>query len=63
MTNLEKIRNMTAEEMATAIINSISSDPCDYCKYSSEYCTGLQCSQKSGADIIKEWLESEEKTE
>ena len=52
MTNYERIKNMSVEEIATAIYKGISSDPCDYC-------TGKSCAKKSNVEVIEEWLESE----
>lgn len=60
MTNYGKIRSMTVEQMAAAILKGISSDPCDYCEHSQENCSGVPCNQKLDEDIIVEWLESEE---
>ena len=59
MTNYEKIKSMSVDELATAIYNGISSDPCDYCEYNNLHCTGIPCNQKANTDIIAEWLESE----
>lgn len=58
-TNYDKIKTMSVEEMAEAIYNGISSDPCDYCPHSSYYCTGVDCKNKSHKDIIIEFLNSE----
>lgn len=59
MTNYKKIRSMTVEQIAAAILKGISSDPCDYCKCGSFNCLGVPCKGKSEEDIIVEWLESE----
>lgn len=62
MTNFEKIKQMSVEEIATAIYNGISSDPCDYCDcniINSGFCTGIKCRNMSNDEIIQEWLESE----
>ena len=40
MTNYERISNMNVEELAMAIYNGISSDPCDYCKHNNLHCNG-----------------------
>lgn len=63
ITNYDRIRDMSVEEIATAIYQGISSDPCDYCEYNNGYCTGKPCSKKSNVEVIKEWLESEAETE
>lgn len=59
MTNFEKIKNMTMEEMATTINNGISSDPCDYCTYDETFCNCDPCVGKDDFDVIVEWLGSE----
>lgn len=59
MTNYEKIKAISIEEMATAIYNGISSDPCDYCKANDYHCNGGPCNNKSNVEIIAEWLKSE----
>lgn len=61
MTNYERIKNMSTKEMAVAIANGISSDPCDYCKACEYTCNGDECEGYSKEDImiIQEWLESE----
>lgn len=59
MTNYERIKSMSVEEMATAILNGISSDQCDYCNYSNGYCNGERCKNKADEEIVQEWLESE----
>lgn len=59
MTQLERIKNMTVDELAEAIYYGISSDPCDYCKFNNGHCTGEHCENKSYKEIIAEYLESE----
>ncbi len=60
MTIYEKIKNMTVEEMAKAINDGISSDPCDYCIHSKFNCNGDDyCVDMSDFDIILDWLLSE----
>lgn len=51
MTNFERIRNMTTEEMATLL----ESAACQCCAY----CHLVPCSFKSCKDGIKKWLEQE----
>lgn len=63
MTNYERIKSMSIEEIAMAIYNGISSDPCDYCEYNNGYCTGKPCAKKLNVEVIEEWLESEAETE
>lgn len=58
MTNFERIKAMSIEELATAIYNGISSDPCDYCEHNAMYCAA-QCKDMSHTEIIAKWLESE----
>ena len=59
LTNFERIKAMSIDEMATAIYNGISSDPCDYCEHNNHHCTGAPCKEKANTDIIAEWLKSE----
>lgn len=59
MTNYDRIKSMSAEEIATAIYSGISSDPCDYCKFYNGYCTGAPCRDISNTEIISKWLNSE----
>lgn len=55
-TNADRIRGMSDEELAEWIYNGISSDPCDYCKHNNLYCDGSPCQEKTGTEIIMEWL-------
>lgn len=59
MTNFEKIKQMSIDEMASVIFNGISSDPCDYCNNQSndDYSHCFDCTMNT--DIIADWLESE----
>lgn len=57
MTNGDRIRSMSNEELAEWIRNGISSDACDYCQYNNFYCTGVPCHGKSEAEKIIEWLQ------
>ena len=59
MTNYDRIKSMSAEEIATAIYNGISSDPCDYCKFNNLNCNGVPCREISNTEIISKWLNSE----
>ena len=59
MTNYDRIKSMSAEEIATAIYNGISSDSCDYCKSYNVYCNGAPCRKISNTEIILKWLNSE----
>ena len=60
MTNFERIKQMSIEDIANKILSYISSDPCDYCQYrDSSNCKGYHCRHLSDEDIIIEWLESE----
>ena len=59
MTNYDRIKSMSAEEIATDINSGISSDPCDYCIFNEEYCNGAQCLGISDTKIILKWLNSE----
>lgn len=59
MTNFEKIKNMSVEEMAIAISKGVSSDPCDYCEANECECHGGECYSLEDNEIIQKWLESE----
>lgn len=59
MTNYDRIKSMSAEEIATAIYNGISSDLCDYCMFHNGYCKGVPCRMISDTEIILKWLNSE----
>lgn len=59
MTNYERIKAMSVEEMARAITDGISSDPCDYCPYDVTVCTGVQCNGNSDIVTVAKWLCSE----
>ena len=57
MTNADRIRAMTDEELAEWIRNGISSDACDYCEYNNGYCDGSPCRGKAEAETIVNWLQ------
>ena len=58
MTNADRIRGMTDDELAEWIRNGIfRSDVCDYCDYNNGYCDGSPCRRKAEADIIVKWLQ------
>ena len=59
MTNYEKIKNMSIDDMAKAIYGGISSDPCDYCICNKNHCHGFYCVEGDDLDVIVEWLKSE----
>lgn len=59
MTNFEKIKDMSSEEMAMRIYQGISSDSCDYCPYNFNDCCGDICDDKTNVNIVLEWLNSE----
>lgn len=54
LTNSDRIRAMTDEELAEWILAGVSCDPCDYCKHSSVHCISYKC--KSDEETILEWL-------
>lgn len=60
MTNFERIKAMTEEEIVNLIYYGISSDPCDYCKFNTGDCNGMPCKDLSNTEIISKWLDSEE---
>lgn len=55
MTNFERIKNMTVEEIAI-LINRIGYFPCEYCYYTDSPGCGTKC-----IEGIKKFLESEMK--
>ena len=57
LTNADRIRSMSDEELAQAIYQGISSDACDYCKENDHHCTGHTCQGKADAAVILEWLQ------
>lgn len=63
MTNYEKIKNMSAEEMAAAIAKGVSCDPCDYCPFFEDQCEDSECYNRcydlEDSEIIQIWLNSE----
>ena len=63
MTNYERIKNMTIDEMADAIAKGVSCDPCDYCPFSKYHCDATECYNRcydfEDSEIIQKWLESE----
>ncbi|MGN1458207.1 MAG: hypothetical protein ACI4XP_09700 [Acutalibacteraceae bacterium] len=54
MTNYEKFKGMSVEEMASFIVNTPNINFCAFCFYNGEICTDIRC-----ADGVKLWLESE----
>lgn len=54
MTNFERIKAMTVDELAMVIYNGISSGPCDFCKHNNFHCNGKPCKDKANVDIIAE---------
>ena len=60
MTNYERIKNMSVEEMAQRILDGISSDPCAYCQHNDYACDmGYGCDNTNDLETLKQWLESE----
>lgn len=60
MTNYEKIKAMSIEEMAKDIEKTISYNLCCYCVQSGSLCNS-ECSKRTDYEVIMEWLESEVK--
>lgn len=52
VSNADRIRAMSDEELAEWIHNGISSDACDFCGYNIGYCDGSPCRGKAEAEII-----------
>lgn len=64
MTQFEKIKVMTVEEMAEIIYSCVINDGslCNYCpEIDNLICYGSYCDKKSGKEIIVEWIGREEK--
>lgn len=64
MTNYERIKGMNAEEMASCILQGISSDVCDYCPHNSYECemsySFCVCKTESEErQVVVKWLNSE----
>lgn len=59
MTNYERIKNMSIEEMARKISEGILSDVCDYCPDNEYHCAGDSCSYLKETEIIENWLKRE----
>lgn len=64
MTNFEKIKNMSVEEMAHAIAMFTSCDVCNYCPFE-DCCNDNEiydcCYDLEDSEIIQKWLNSEVK--
>lgn len=58
MTNYEKIKAMSVEEMAKVIEKTISYNLCCYCIGKRKDCPNY-CGGKEEYEIVLEWLESE----
>lgn len=58
MTNFEKIKSMSKEQMTRFMLDALNNDVCDYC----EACD-ISCLEKEDCledeEIIRKWLESE----
>ena len=64
MTNYERIKEMSVEEMADYILKGISSDVCDYCPYNSYDCemsySFCVCKTESEEkQVVVKWLNLE----
>lgn len=59
MTNFEKIKHMSVEEMAEFICDASNTDACDRCEYC-EICDDIDPNIDNACEIgVKLWLESE----
>lgn len=54
MTNYEKIKSMTIEEMAEFFTHFESEDYCNYCEQANDFCCGILCDT-----AVAEWLNEE----
>lgn len=58
MTNFEKIKSMSKEQMTHFIFHALYDDICDYCENCGNPCNGNEdC--LGNEEIIRKWLESE----
>lgn len=58
MTNFEKIKQMSKEQMTHFVLDALNNDVCDYCKDCDTSCLENEdCLENK--EIIKKWLESE----
>ena len=58
MTNADRIRAMSDEELAKWILDGVSSDACDYCGHKNEeFCDGSPCRGAQDKDVIIAWLQ------
>lgn len=58
MTNFEKIKSMSKEQMTHFVLDALNNDVCDYCKNCNTSCLEDEdCLENE--EIIKKWLESE----
>lgn len=57
MTNYERIKGMSAEEMARWMLDGVSSEPCDYCRHNSYECEmGYGCDEPDDVKTLVDWL-------
>nr|WP_294665385.1 hypothetical protein [uncultured Ruminococcus sp.] len=63
MTNFEKIKSMSKEQMTHFVLDALNNDVCDYCEACDISCleSGIHYNEDCLEDeeIIKNWLESE----
>lgn len=58
MTNFEKIKSMSKEQMTHFVLDALNNDVCDYCENCDTSCLENEdCPENK--EIIKKWLESE----
>lgn len=56
MTNFEKIKSMSKEQMTHFVLDALNNDVCDYCENCDAPCL-------ENEEIIRKWLESEVDTD
>lgn len=57
LTNADRIRAMSDEELAKWILDGMSSDACDYCGHNNESCDGSPCRGVEDKNVIIAWLQ------
>lgn len=58
MTNFEKVKSMSKEQMTHFVLDTLNNDVCHYCEICGNPCNGDEdCLENE--EIIRKWLESE----
>lgn len=59
MTNYEKIKSMSIEQMTDFILGAIDTDICDYCEHRDDNCKYYTAPCMENEEIIAIWLKEE----